>query len=141
MEWDLIVREYIAVANVVVSLYFTGVLLTNIWNKYGYLRRRGLGVSKLWDDPLTQGAIALTVMNGGDALYRIWVWLILKVYNDGTSNAWVKNHWPTAMAASFAILIGGLCAIRVFSLHGWSRVNWVACLALLGLTLIINAVL
>lgn len=138
MEWDLTFREYVAVANVVVLSYFTAVLLTNISDKYLYLRRRGADFRSLWDDPLTQGAIALAVMNGGDVAYRVWVWMILKVYNDGSSNLWVKQHWPAAMVASVAIVLGGLCAIRVFSLHGWSTVNWVGCVALLLLAFLLN---
>src|SRR4051812_15320232 len=121
---DLVVRENIAVANVVVLAFLTFVLLRNIWGKYRWLRTQGLGLRALYDEPITQGAIALAIMNGGDAAYRVWVWLVIRIYNDGNSNVWVRDQWPFAMIASVLIVLGGLCAIRVFSPRSWGHRGW-----------------
>lgn len=135
---DLVVRENIAVANVVVLAFLTFVLLRNVWGKYRWLRGQGRGFLALWEDPLTQGAIALSIMNGGDAIYRIWVWLLLRVYNDGSPSHWVREQWPLAMLASIMIVLGALCAIRVFSPRSWGHCGWLSCLALLVVVLVVN---
>lgn len=135
MGGDLIWRENIALANVVLQACLTFVFVRYVW---GEMQDGGWRWAVLRKDMVIQAAIALAVLNAGDCLYRVWVWLLIRVYNDGQSNVWVKTQWPWAVLASMMIFVGALCAIRVFSPAKWRHWGWIAAALITVTALVVN---
>lgn len=130
---DLFWRENVSLANAVLQLCLAVVFLRLIWVQW-----KVCGWRSLWQDQVSQGAIALAVMNIGSSVYRIWIWLILRVFNDGNSPIWFKAQWPLVLVASVMVVAGSLCAIRVFSPDRWRHWGWIGAALLTGAAVAAN---
>ena len=129
-EW--IWRENVALAHAIVqgalALVFIRLLLAQV--------RLG-GFRSLWADQISQGAIAFSLLFVGECLYRFWVWLVLRHFNDGDTSALTLSQWPFIVLSSCLVLAGSWCAIRVFSPDTWRYLGWAiaAVLAIAAVTL------
>lgn len=121
LDLNLTIREYSSFALAVGYAFLAWVFLIRLWVQFRANVNSGYSLigafCRLWRSAPTQGAIAILVMMAGASFYRAWIWLILKLFNDGADAAWVKDAWPYAAGSSLITIIGIICAIRVFAVR------------------------
>lgn len=87
-------------------------------------------------------SIPMAVYFLGENMRAIWVWGLLKAFNDsGNQGAWYKwfaDQWEFALAAVIIASVGLLCAIREISRPGWGRYKVIGAAGLSTLFLLLS---
>jgi hypothetical protein len=131
---ELAIRENLSLANAVVLTCLALVFLRIVWTQ-----ARDEGWRSIWADKISQGAIALLVMTTGSAIYRVWIWAVLKAANDGVP-LWFAAQWTVVLLSSVMAVGGALCAIRVFAPDDRGPTAWLATAAVTAAAVAINMI-
>jgi hypothetical protein len=83
-------------------------------------------------DVVGRAAIAWSVYFFGESVMRGWVWILLKLQNDGRiplfepsrPGSTVASFYPVAMVAAVLAVLGALCIIRMFAPDGMGKRAW-----------------
>lgn len=104
-------REFANAVVLVVCMTLTLILVLFI-----YGRRH---MENWYTDLATQGAIALSVLLAGETLIRGWGVVLLYQMSHGGDGWAVEQRIPLSIAGVTLVMLGGLCAIRVFTPERW----------------------
>jgi hypothetical protein len=102
-----------------------------------------MATEKDWYTQLAvQGAIALSVLFSGELLIRGWGVVLLYQMSHGGDGWAVEQRVPLSLIGVIVVMVGALCAVRVFTPNWfgrWRNAVWVvtACLALVVGTIVV----
>lgn len=123
-------REQFNAALFVLEVYLLVILAIALWRSY-----QRSGSFRTWRTTANVAALlGLTTFILGDTLRALWVWPLLKSFNDtgnsGTVYRWLTNQWEFALISVVLACVGLVCAIRWLSPPGWGPTNAVWSMAI-----------